>query len=222
MTILQFVSDALLEFFLCISHPFLGILNRILNDKNKKSDNGRVVVIVESWLNTNYLHTFLVHFLRRKGYIVYMKNFPLQKGGFEDKADELNEFILQNNLTNFSLIGISGGAITSLCYLEKYDKWQGINKFIAIGAPFKGTPLIYPLVFLKSARQLLPNSVFLKDLKIRYPKKIVSVYAFFDEMVPRKSSIIQDAKNIEIPVVGHNNLHMLSGDMYEEVSSELS
>ena len=132
MKALNVVRDIFIEFFLCISLPFWGIINNFFEDKEGKTKDGRVVVIVESWLNTNYIHRFFVRFLRKKGYVVYIKNFPLQRGDFEDKADELNEFLKDKKLSNFSLIGISGGAITALYYLNKFNKWGDIKKFISL------------------------------------------------------------------------------------------
>lgn len=208
------------EFILIIAYSPLGFIRVFLKEKENIHDPKKpTIVIVERWFNRNLLHEIWKKYLSEKGFNVYMKNFPLQNGAFEESAKNLRKYINEGRLKDIILVGISGGALTALTYLQKLNGWNNVKHFITVGAPLKGTYATIPLTMFKSGRELLPKSNFLKNINsdIKNLNKITCIQAKFDEMVPSWSSYIEGAEKIVIDVAGHNNLHMTCKETYETV-----
>lgn len=217
---LRLFRDICTECILIILYPVAGILHMILLPLFPPAGHGKTIVIVKRWTNQNFMHLFWQRYLKKKGFRVYFVNFSLLDGLFPDSADELNAFLEEKELTQVTLVGISGGGIAALLYLKKYGTIR-VKRFVSIGTPFRGTPLIYPLAFIVSARELVPHSQMLKELG-SIPdsiKKIsVCIQARFDEMVPLWSSSLEGAHKITIDVWGHNNLHMAKRATYDAIA----
>lgn len=209
------------ELLLIVTYAVMGFVRFFIEERQSKYEPGKpTIMIVQRWLSRNFLHDIWKGYLQNAGFNVFIKNFPLQKGSFDESAEELKKFIEDKKIKDFVLVGISGGGVTGLTYLNKLDGWNKVRHFITIGCPLKGTPAILPLTFLESARELLPGSSFLKALNsnVKNKDKITCIQAKFDEMVPSWSSSIEGAEKIVIDVAGHNILHMTTKKTYETIS----
>lgn len=208
------------EFFLMFLYPLFSILVHFVPKKALVGNkHGRTIVIVERWLSMNIKHVFWKYYLEKKGFDVHLVNLPLRKGSFDNSAHDLKRYIEKNSLDDVILIGISSGALSSLVYLQEYGGWDRVEKFISVGAPFRGTNMAAFLSYCYSGRELLPNSKFVKKIssyKILNPEKIVCIRAKLDEMVP-KGSVLPGTKEVVMNVVGHNNLHIQVRSTYRKI-----
>ncbi len=180
---------------------------------------GKTIVIVERWLSINFMHLYWKYYLEKKGFRVYLINFPLWYKDFNNSAERLSKYLIRHNLSNITIVGISSGALTSLLYLQEHNGWERVNRLISVGTPFKGTWSALFLFFLFSGRELLPNSPFMQKVasfNIYNRDRIICIRAKFDEMVPT-GSILPGAKRITIKAFGHNNLHIRVRQTYRKI-----
>lgn len=180
---------------------------------------GKTIIIVERWLSVNIRHIYWKFYLERRGFNVYLLNFSLWHGDFDNSAKDLKKYIERKNLKDIVLVGVSSGAITSLLYLQELEGWDNVSKFISIGAPFTGTWSALLLSFVPSGRQLWPASSLIEKIsrfEIKNIDKITCIRAKFDEMVPM-GSVLKGAKEVRIGTIGHNNLHLGMGKTYKRI-----
>lgn len=217
---LRVVSQIFSEIVLILLYPFYSIFVRFIPKKELKgAHDGQAIVIVERWLSINIRHVYWKYYLEKKGFNVYLANFPLRHGSFHNSSEDLKRYIEKNNLFDIVLVGISSGALTSLVYLQEHGGWERVDRFISVGAPFEGTPMAAFLAYSYSGRELMPNSRFIKKIKqykILHPEKIICMRAKVDEMVP-KGSVLPGTKEITMNVVGHNNLHIQVRSTYKKI-----
>jgi triacylglycerol lipase len=162
-------------------------------------------------------------YLERKGFRVYWTNFSLTKGGAEKGASYLDSYIKKHKINNAVLVGISMGAFSAFVYLQRYNGWERVNKFISVAGPFRGSPLAFIPSFFAKTHQIRPNSNYIKKLMsepIRNPEKIVCIGAQKDEMVPLSSVFLRRARNKLVKVKGHNFLHMFSLAVFRTIAAE--
>lgn len=215
--IIHVLSEISLIFFYPISSIFAQVVNR--KELEGKGD-GKTIVIVERWLSKNVKHIYWKHYLEKRGFRVYLANFSLYKGSFEQSAVLLQKYLEKRNLNNIILVGISSGALTSLVYLQEHNGWERVDKFVSIGAPFKGTWTALTLTLFYSGRQLLPRSPFIKKIKKYEVKNLDRIYCFrttIDEMVPF-GSVLKGSHEMRINAIGHNNLHLGMGRTYQRIA----
>ncbi|GEM_PF-5253623 len=224
MNVLQLLS----EFFLILTYPLANIIKFFFPLREKKQpirnneNSTSTILIFEQWFAQNLWHIYIKWYLERKGFTVYWTNFSLLKGSHHDAAKYLSKYIEKHRLHNITLVGVSMGAVSSLLYLQEYDGWVKVRKFISIGGPLKGTPLAFLIYFLTPGRQVLPNSTFIKNLvgNIKHPERIVCISAKFDEFVPHWSNTVPHAYNRVVDIVGHNNLHVISKSVFSSIAKE--
>jgi len=218
--VIKSISQIISEIALIVLYPFSAIVLRSLPQKAfAPSGEGQVIVIVERWVNYNIRHFYWKYYLQKQGFRVYLKNFPIYKGDFDKSSRNLSKFLTSNNLKNVILVGISSGAITSLIYLQERNGWERISKFVAIGAPFKGTWSSIFLIFSRSGWELFPHSSLIKrisEYRINNVNKILCIGSKFDEMVP-SGVYLPEAHTATINVIGHNNLHIMVRTTYRKI-----
>jgi len=223
MNFLQYITYFFEELLLILSFPFSGLLSYLIHEKRvKNKKNKGSIIIVRRWLSRSAIYVIWKNYIEKRGFRVYLVNLPLQQGSFHASARKLKNYIDKKGLQKITLVGVSAGAITSLVYLQDYSGWKKVDKFISLGAPFHGTPMMYFLFPLFSAHELFPNSHFLKKLfskEIKNKDKIYCIRAKYDEMVPANSSFIDGAHGITITTFGHNRLHMGSKRAYGQIIS---
>ena len=193
------------EIILIFLYPVFSILVQFLPEKALKGNGkGKTIIIVERWLYLNIRHVYWKHYIEKKGFNSHLVNFPIRKGDFKKSAIDLGNYLERNHLENVVLVGISSGALTSLVYLQEMNGWERVDKFISIGTPFRGTWMALVISYLKSGRELLPKSGFIKKISnytVLNPDKILCIRAEFDEMVP-SGSILPDVCGIVMEVFG--------------------
>jgi len=218
---LSVLSQIVSELALIFLYPVLSLAAQFVPkwDLHGNGD-GQTIIIVERWLSINLRHLYWKYYLERKGYSVFLANFPIYKGGFQESALHLEKYIQRHNLTDITIVGISSGALTSLIYLQSHNGWERVSKFISVGAPFQGTWAALILVWCESGRELLPMSKFLQhflNLQFKNLNRIYCIKAKFDEMVPF-GSVLPGAHKIVLKVVGHNNLHLRVRATYRKIA----
>lgn len=210
------------EFLIILFFPVIAFTDLFTHKEGVKNRGSNVtIVIVERWFYGNILHLLWKKYLERKGYRVYLLNFYLFRGTFEDSAKQLGDFIEKEELKDVVLVGISGGGFTCLSYLQDYGGWEKTRKFIAVGTPFRGTPFALSISLVKAGRELLPGSDLVKrvkEMKIKNLNKIVCIRAKHEAIVPSSSNYLEGAKSIVINVFGHNSLHMVTKKTYDEIA----
>lgn len=212
----------ILEFILIIIHFPTYILLRYVSmrPKNAKNESFPDIILVERWFRKNIFHFFAKWYLEKKGFRVYSVNFPLGKDTFEKSGAELKQYIIDRNLADVILVGISGGALTCLELLQNKNGWDYTKKFISVAGPFHGSFLAGMFPIDNSVREMEPGSTYLTSLfkhEIKNKDKIYSIHGVADNMVPVKSSFISGTHNITVDVVGHNVLHGLWMPTYDRI-----
>jgi pimeloyl-ACP methyl ester carboxylesterase len=160
------------------------------------------------------------NYLEKKGYKTYLLTFNNMDESFATTARKLNLQIENLGINNFSLVGISTGAIVCLEYLNKYEKWKSIKKFISVGGPLHGTPTAWLISFTKKGREMTPHSHFIQNLSQSYiPKdKMVTLSASHDEFIPLNNSMLKGIPSHIIHVYGHNFFHLDHKDTYDLIA----
>jgi triacylglycerol lipase len=145
----------------------------------------------------------------------------------EDLAHELSKFVQKvlkaSKSKKLSLVAHSMGGLISQYYLERVGGDKNITKIITAGSPFSGTRAAFLAPHTRAAREMIPNSKFLKSLQsnLKFSDRIVSIRAKRDQTIwPKASSILEGAKNIESNVVGHNTL-MKADEVLKIIKKEL-
>lgn len=225
MRFVKYFADGIIELLLLLSYPLKFLVSFLLPFRilNRKQTQGVSIILVEHWFSQNIYHYFLKKYLEKKGYRVYLFNSSLLRNSIEKGAAELRSFLKRKEIENCILVGISIGGVTSYYYVQNYG-WEGIQKVLCVGAPFKGSFALGMLYFLRVGRQLWPGSNFIKTLfskEIVNSQKIVSIVAKYDEWVPRSSSTITHVKTVEVDIFGHNYLHIASKETFQKIAREI-
>lgn len=215
MKYIRYPLYLILEFSLIIIHVPIEICKLFIDldypSPNQNTDKP-TVILVERWFRRNILHVFYKKYLEKQGLRVFSINTPLFYGDFDSAAKKLEELIEKNHLNKIVLVGISGGGVTSLQYLQFYRGWEKVILFISLAAPLKGTWLAKFGPPFKSIQEMLPDSEFMRKLhseKLIHPEKIVTISAKYDQMVPRRYNSLAGVKNIIFDIFGHNLIHTI-------------
>jgi triacylglycerol lipase len=221
---MRYLYQWLIELLLVLLYLPISILRLLMPIKklNSRVTKSSPIVIVEHWFSQNPYHLLMKLYLERKGFKVYMLNYSILKNDFHTSARKLARFINQRHLRGITLVGISFGGIDGYYYLQKLGGYSKVKRFISIGTPFKGTPWAYFPFMFKSCQQMFPGSEFVKFLNsepAKYPQKIITLSARFDEMVPAQSSRLPKVSNKTINTVGHNKLHIISKGTFTTIPS---
>lgn len=207
-----YLFDVLLETFLISTQFFVALLSYPFPIKNQSfslTKEKEVILVQRGWFSDNLYKRYMKRCLENMGYQVYFTNFGLHLGDIDKITRCLKKFVDESGLTDFTLLGTSLGGLISLNYLQNYDGWKKVNRLITLGSPLRGTnrgPLGF---FSKSARQFTPGSDFMKSLhskRIKNKKRIYNFHAKYDELVPKKFSILPYAHKVEVDLIGHSRL----------------
>ncbi len=155
------------------------------------------IVLVHGFISTSKIFLLMKKKFEEYGFNCFAPTLkPIDaKLGIEDLGKklgaEINRVLGQD--ARFTLIGFSMGGIVSRYYLQELEGIKRVDKFITISTPHHGSYMAY-LYFGKGARQLRPNSNFLKELESKEillkQIKNYSLRTPFDLMIiPSSSSI---------------------------------
>jgi pimeloyl-ACP methyl ester carboxylesterase len=218
---MKYIYQVPREILLMVSYPIFGFVGLFVKKGGVNEQGKPTIVIVERWFNENILHIYWKKYLEKKGFRVYLLNFKLPDGTFEQSAEKLKEFISREELENFYLVGISGGGLTGLLYLQEHGGWEKVKKFIPVGTPFGGTLFALAVSFVGSGRELLPGSGLVKkisQMRIEHLSRIVCIRAKNEAVIPNKSNYVEGTRCELIDVFGHNALHMVTRRTYDEIA----
>jgi len=201
-----------------LNYPFLWLF---YHPKIKRMESPKgVIVIIECWFTFNPYHKVWCTYLEKKGYRTLLVRLPFMFDSFEISAKKLAQYIKARQLTNYTLVGISTGALVGLCYLNCHKKWKEVNNFISIGGPLHGTLSALFIALFVKGRAMLPGSAFLKNLH-SYPipqGKMITVSAEVDELVSKSSNKTKGAKSYIVSIWGHNRIHLGSRTTYDLIA----
>jgi len=148
-------------------------------------------------------------------------------------AKRVLEIKEKNNCEQVQIVGISMGGLIGLHYLRKHDGHLHVNKFVAIGTPFKGAPTVakilekLPFEFQHALNQLAPRNEVINEITQGDFESvdIVSIGAEGDTLVPEPMFHLEGAKNVLSPhgtwPIGHYDL-VLKKANHELLILELS
>ncbi|HEX8931745.1 MAG TPA: hypothetical protein VF810_01160 [Patescibacteria group bacterium] len=207
----------LTEQYYMLTYPVASLFVRNIP---KPSNYKATIIFVECWFQKNPYHRKWSAYLEEKGYRIILLHFANMYESYEQTAQKLNNTLQSMDLKNYTLVGISSGAVLCLYYLDHFNHWGDIKTFISVGGPFRGTYLAWTIAFTKKGRSLLPGSKFLEELsKQDFPKnKMVTFSAEIDELVPRSSSTIPGVKSYILPANGHNVFHLSYQKTYDLIA----
>lgn len=212
----QYFTEAII--FILI--PFFILAEGVTSKKNSTRKQKAVILITGWGMPKNY-NFALKNYLQSKSFEVYMFNHKLNIQDIKESANELGKFISSNKLPKVSIIGISVGAVVGYYYLQKLNGWKKTDKFVSFLGSHRGSALSYLAPFSGSARQMRPNSEFIKKLLNEKPKnidKILMVNATNDEFVRNYSNSIKGANSKVVPMVGHFNIQFFKNPSFEIIS----
>lgn len=186
----------------------------------------KIVIYVPGFMQTaKGLH--IENEFKKIGCKAFVFDAGINVGDIKLTATALNDFIEEvcskNGEENINLVGYSLGGLISCCYFKDLNGRQRTNKIITVATPFAGTYTAYAAPIFKATRQILPGCDFLQKLinENDFSKNVISIYAGKDKIVmPRSSSILLGAKNIEVPNVGHLDI-LKSQKTWEIIKQEL-
>jgi triacylglycerol lipase len=153
---------------------------------------------------------WLAHYLRREGWEVYTLNLKPNWGqkGLEPLAGQIDAYAREQFGTRrFDLVGFSMGGLVSRYYVQRLGGLDHVDHFVTLSAPHNGT-LMAHLIPNQGCREMRPGSPFLRDLAGDADKldglKFTSLYTPLDlVIVPPRSSEMQQARNIRMPILAH-------------------
>jgi triacylglycerol lipase len=168
-------------------------------------------VLLHGFCDTGRLFGRLQKHLEERGWCVHTLNFVPNNGiaGLEVLAQQVHDYVTGTFPPGQSidLLGFSMGGIVGRYYLQRLGGFGRVHRFITISSPHQGTWTAY-LLRRKGARQMRPNSDFLKDLDSdRATLKGVSFTSIWtptDLMtIPARSSIVPEARMVRLVVTHH-------------------
>jgi triacylglycerol esterase/lipase EstA (alpha/beta hydrolase family) len=171
------------------------------------------VLLVHGVLCNAGVFATLARWLRARGIgPVYALSYGPPLASIEGFADQLAERIdairRATGAGQVVLVTHSMGGLVALAYMRKHGD-ASIRRWIAIGAPFKGSVHACCMIGT-SVSQLRPGNPWLAALDARAPAggpPVVSVWSWHDSMVaPQTSSILDGARNEPLVGIGHNAL----------------
>jgi pimeloyl-ACP methyl ester carboxylesterase len=189
--------------------------------------------IIPGWLHTKSVIFPLFIMMRNRG---FENLFPLNAQPFTGSIEEISNFcvskikrtleLLADEKGEIFLIGHSLGGLVAKYITENEDEFGlKVKKCITICSPHKGTKLAY-FGFGKSAKQMIPDSDFVKEYGEIRNEKRKSVYLCIgtekDQLnIPPDTSYIDGVERITYRRHGHFSL-LFSPSVADDIFSILS
>jgi len=217
---IDFFLEPFKELYFIFTYP---VVSKFYTPKKTilPSETKGTLVIVECWFQKNAYHSFWKSYLEKKGFKTELLSFTNMNEDFSSTAGKLADLIKRKGLENFTLVGISAGALLCLYYLNNYDSWKKTNVFISIAGPLHGAWMALFISFTKKGRDLIPKSKFLMGLLSQEipVNKMVTLSAAVDELVPLESSVIEGVPSYTIKAYGHNFFHLDHKETYDLIAN---
>ncbi len=149
-------------------------------------------------------------YLRAEGWEVHTISLRPNWGqaGLEPLAREIARYAdTELRGRKFDLVGFSMGGLVSRYYVQRLGGLQRVEHFVTLSAPHAGSYWAW-LVQNEGCRAMRPGSAFLRDLEADADRlrqvKFTSLYTLWDAViVPARSSLMPQARNVKVPVGSH-------------------
>ncbi len=163
------------------------------------------VIVVPGFHETFWFLRKLIEYFNTKGYPIHIIPSFNSTDKVASLSKKVGDYIKEKNLQNVILLAHSKGGLVAK-YLLANDAVASskIDRVVAIATPFNGN--LFGYLYFDNLNELLPNSTLITGLRenTSVNQKIISLYPLFDNHVlPKSSSILTGAQNIQIPVIGH-------------------
>lgn len=180
------------------------------------------VLLIHGFTSNKLANLPLHQALRKASFQTYNVNIPgLNTQDIRKSSPLVAERVLElkekNSCKQVQVVGISMGGLIGLHYLRKHQGHQHVNKFVALGTPFKGAPVAsvldkLPFEFEHALNQLAPRNEVLNEITQGNFENadITSIGATGDTLVPEPMFHLAGAKNVLSPhgtwPIGHYDL----------------
>ncbi len=149
-------------------------------------------------------------YLRAEGWEVHTISLRPNWGqaGLEPLARDIAKYADEElRGRKFDLVGFSMGGLVSRYYMQRLGGVQRVERFVTLSAPHCGSYWAC-LVPNDGCREMRPGSSFLRDLDTDAEQlrrvKFTSLYTPWDlAIVPSRSSLMPQARNVKVPVGSH-------------------
>lgn len=213
------------ELFSFILYCCATIAGSFIPLKNPSSPTNKTIIIVHGWMGRSLAHVAMKWYFESQGFCVYFADFGLHISDITTLAKKLHAFFQENTIEGAYLLGISDGGIICLEYLQTYNAWKHVKKFIALVTPFQGSWVSSFAFFSQAAQQIKVESPFivsLKNKKTIVPEKLLTITGTWDEFVLPNATKISEVDSIIIPEGGHAYLQMFSKKVFEAILKGIS
>ena len=114
------------------------------------------LVLIHGLLLSSWVFTRMRRYFIRHGYQCYQFDYPTRSKTISQIAVQLNHWLVENQLNDYTMICHSMGGIVSHAYLEQYgNNEHSPKKVICLGSPFKGSMVANNLTQSAPGRLLL-------------------------------------------------------------------
>lgn len=203
----------------------IGVIVQVPNTKNTKSK--QPIVFVSGIGSQPLAFIFLKRFLEKRNFAIYFFRINLFKTlgiGVKDisqVAQEIDSYVKKNNVEDVVLVAMSAGAVASLLYLEKYNGWSKVKRYIALSPAFKGGWISYLFPFIPLFNEFKQEGKLVKmisQLRVEHPERAVSLYGMWDEFVLPSSSQLPGIRSIQLAEGGHAYLQTFSQKTFTKIA----
>jgi pimeloyl-ACP methyl ester carboxylesterase len=175
-----------------------------------------VLLLQGYFANKGSVH-LLAQRLHERGHVVMTyKLGHVNLGDIRDTAGlvarKVESLVTQTGIDRVDIIGHSMGGLVGLYYVKRLGGRHRVRRLVLMGTPAAGTwSAILGLVtapFGAASRQLLPNSIFLRELRenpMPPGVELVTVSGARDFFAPLKSAALDGARHVELPTT-HSGL----------------
>jgi len=200
-------QESLLVFATVLVYP-LGWL--LPGEKLQRRGDGPVILLLHGLFHNRACWWLVKQRLRRQGFVnLHTLNLPPWKDIevltelIAKKVDALRH---QLGVEQVVLVGHSLGGLLGRNYLARRGGTHKVAALIQLGTPNQGSKLA-PFAITRLARQLMPGSPFLADLKVEgLPAgvPVTSIYSRHDNIIiPFHFSRLDGASEVELEGCGH-------------------
>lgn len=220
--LLHFIRELGYAIFVFVVCNIVGVFYKPKQKFLKEKIN---VVLVHGMFTTGIMLFPLKIKLEKMGLNVISFEYGFGLGNITENAEKLNKF-LEKNMDGVTVL--LGHSLGGLIIVEAKRINAGIMHIptVTLASPIKGTPLAYSMYYLHASRQLVPNSVFIKQTEVFVAslQNIVFVKAVIDEIVFNGYSCPSIAQCKTINILGHISLayHISYENLYDILFKELA
>jgi triacylglycerol lipase len=168
------------------------------------------VLLVHGIADNKFSMERMATYLRVQGWEVHTLSLKPNWGqrGIEPLAQQVADFSRTTfGKRRFDLVGFSMGGLVTRYYLQRLGGVDHVQHYVTLSAPHHGTNMAW-LIPNRGCREMRPGSPFLRDLASDADQlrevKFTSLYTPFDMViVPAKSSVMPQARNVKLRVGSH-------------------